>query len=193
MTRWHWVRHAPTHQKNFVGWRDCPADLSDSAQVARLRCGLPERAFLVSSDLTRSVDTASALEDGTRIRLPHQPGLREIHFGLWDGLHFSEVASRDPALSRAFWERPGTVRAPGGESWDEAALRVSTVVDALSDRHPDADIIAVAHFGAILTQVQRALGVSAYQTLAQSIDNLSVTRIDWHKGAGQVFAINHVF
>ncbi|MFK7869300.1 MAG: histidine phosphatase family protein [Roseobacter sp.] len=193
MTRWHWVRHAPTHQKNFVGWRDCAADLSDTAQIARLRNALPETALLVSSDLSRSIDTATALEDSSRIRLPHQPGLREIHFGLWDGLHFSQVSERDPDLSRAFWETPGTVRAPGGESWDEAALRVSTAVDALSNMYPNADIIAVAHFGAILTQVQRALGVSAYETLAHSIDNLSVTRIDWHRGSGQASAINHVY
>ncbi|PHR02026.1 MAG: histidine phosphatase family protein, partial [Sulfitobacter sp.] len=36
MTIWHWVRHGPTHEKAFVGWRDVPADLSDTAQIARL-------------------------------------------------------------------------------------------------------------------------------------------------------------
>ena len=45
MTTWHWVRHGPTHQKSFVGWRDVPADLSDHAQIERLartsaQCGV---------------------------------------------------------------------------------------------------------------------------------------------------------
>ena len=34
MTVWHWVRHAPTHETAFVGWRDVPADLSDRARIA---------------------------------------------------------------------------------------------------------------------------------------------------------------
>ncbi|MDX5383564.1 MAG: histidine phosphatase family protein, partial [Rhodobacterales bacterium] len=29
MTRFFWLRHGPTHQKVFTGWRDVPADLSD--------------------------------------------------------------------------------------------------------------------------------------------------------------------
>ena len=36
VTRFWWVRHGPTHEKAFTGWRDVPADLSDSAALARL-------------------------------------------------------------------------------------------------------------------------------------------------------------
>jgi broad specificity phosphatase PhoE len=192
MTTWHWVRHAPTHQKSFVGWRDVPADLSDRAAFDRLDAYLPTKALVISSDLQRSVRTADALTAGTRMRLPHQSGLREVHFGWWDGMRFDDIAARDPVLSRTFWESPGAIKAPGGESWDMAAARVDAVVGALNTRYPDAQIIAVAHFGAILTQVQRALGVSASEVLAHKIDNLSVTRIVWDAGAGQVPQINHL-
>lgn len=191
MTRWHWVRHGPTHQKSFVGWRDSPADLSDISALKRLSEHLPETALLVSSDLARSVATADKLQCPVRRRLPHQPGLREIHFGQWDGLHFTTISDRDPALSRAFWDNPGDVRAPGGESWDIAATRVHAVVRMLNARYPAANIVAVAHFGTILTQVQRALGVSAYDVLSHKIDNFSVTTIDWHGETGTVRAINH--
>lgn len=191
MTRWHWVRHGPTHQKSFVGWRDAPADLSEDDRLARLRAHLPASGLLVSSDLSRSVATADHLQRQGLRRLGHQPGLREIHFGHWDGLHFSAIAERDPGLSRTFWEQPGPVRAPGGESWDMAADRVHAVVRTLNARYPGATIVAVAHFGAILTQVQRALGVSAYEALAHKIDNLSVTTIDWRGETGVVHAINH--
>ena len=190
MTTWHWVRHGPTHAKTFVGWRDIPADLSDTAALSRLSDHLPKKAVLVSSDLRRCVATADALGTDTRTRLPHDRDLREIHFGLWDGMLFSDVAKRDPALSRAFWETPGLVQAPGGESWNEAAARIDKAVDALNAAHPNADIIAVAHFGAILTQVQRAAGVSAYEAMAHKIDNLSVTRIRFDAGRWAVDAIN---
>lgn len=191
MTTWHWVRHGPTHAKTFVGWRDIPADLSDTETLARLDAHLPREALLISSDLSRCVATADVLGAPTRRRLPHHEGLRELHFGVWDGMHFSEVSKRDPELSRTYWENPGTIRAPGGESWNEAAARIDAVVDRMNETHPDAHIIAVAHFGAILTQVQRALEVTAYQAMAHKIDNLSVTRISHDQGRWQVHGINH--
>ena len=64
-----------------------------------------------------------------------------------------------------------------GETWNEAAERVSAAVDRLNEAHGSGDIIVVAHFGAILTQVQRATGISAIQTFGHRIDNLSVTQI----------------
>lgn len=191
MTTWHWVRHGPTHQKTFVGWRDVPADLSDIAQIARLDADLPDTALLISSDLVRASATADALAGADRQRLTHDCDLRELHFGVWDGMHFADVAARDPELSRAYWETPGDIAAPDGESWNQTAARVNAVVDRLNRTHPQADIIAVAHFGVILTQVQRALGITAYQSMAHKIDNLSVTRLRFDKDGWSVGRINH--
>lgn len=192
MTTWHWVRHGPTHAKNFVGWRDVPADLSDAAQIVRLRDYLPQKAVVVSSDLVRTRATADVLVRSKHKRLPENPHLREIHFGVWDGMHFDDVAARDPLLSRQFWEKPGSVAAPGGESWDAASARVQAAVHAISARHADKHIIAVAHFGVILTQLQRALRISAYDTLSHKIDNFSVTSITWTDDNAKVHTINHL-
>lgn len=191
MTIWHWVRHGPTHEKAFVGWRDVPADLSDKDQIARLRAYLPDTALMVSSDLIRASATADAVQASAHTRLPHVADIREFNFGVWDGLHFSKVAERDPELSRAYWETPGDVAPPQGESWNMAAKRVNSFVDRINAAHPSADIIAVAHIGVILTQVQRGLGVSAYEALSHSIDNLSTTRIVWSGGQARVETINH--
>lgn len=193
MTTWHWVRHGPTHEKAFVGWRDVPADLSDRALINRVRDHLPESALMVSSDLVRSVTTADVLSGDGHTRLPHDPALREIDFGVWDGMRFDAVAARDPELSRAFWEQPGEIRAPDGESWNQTMARVSAAVDRMNVAYPDSHIIAVAHFGVILTQVQRALRVSAYEAMSHKIDNISVTTLH-HKGADawDVTHINHL-
>ncbi len=188
MTTWHWVRHGPTHQKTFTGWRDVTADLSDTDKVARLAAHLPDDALVISSDLTRSVDTASALQ-GKRTRLAHDPGLREFHFGTWDGQHFSTVADQHPDLSRAYWETPGDHTPPGGESWNAAARRVAHVVARIEATYPSRDIIAVAHFGVILTQVQAVLGLSGYEVLGHKIDPLSVTTL--HTETGTARHINH--
>jgi broad specificity phosphatase PhoE len=190
-TTWHWVRHGPTHEKSFVGWRDVPADLSDTKMLARLHDHLPQDALVISSDLLRCVQTADAVSNA-RTRLPANQHLRELHFGSWDGAHFSEVSEKHPVLSRTYWETPGDATPPGGESWDEAAHRVHTTMQHITRQNPGRDIIAVAHFGVILTQVQIALGIAASKVLAHKIDNLSVTKISWGPDGAKVHAINHV-
>lgn len=190
MTVIYWVRHAPTHEQAFVGHRDVAADLSNTAQIARLNAALPQDALVVSSDLTRCVATASAIQ-GDRTRLPHRTGLREFDFGVWDGLTFTQVSEKWPDLSRAYWESPGDVAPPQGESWNTAAARVTSEISALSEQHPRRNIIAVAHFGAILTQVAHAAGLSPYRALSHRIDNYSITEIQMRPTWG-VARINHV-
>lgn len=190
-TTWWWVRHGPTHEKAFVGWRDVPADLSDAAQIERLNAHLPQDAVLVSSDLIRATATADAISAG-RLRLPHAPEFREFNFGDWDGKRFDQVAESHPELSRAYWETPGDVTAPGGESWNDAAARVAPMVEQLNAGFAGRHIIAVAHIGIIMTQVQMASGKTPYQVLGNSIDNLSVTRLQHRAGNWRVHSINHV-
>ncbi len=190
MIRWWWVRHGPTRQKALAGWRDVPADLSDTPRLERLAAALPEGAPVISSDLARAVATADAIA-GPRPRLPHAPALREIHFGEWEGLTHDEIAARDPALSRRYWEEPGEIAPPGGESWNAAAERVARFVAGMNARHRDADIIAVAHFGVILTQVRQALAITPQQALAHRIDPLSLTRLDWNGSRWEARMINH--
>jgi alpha-ribazole phosphatase len=186
MTRFWLVRHGPTHARAMVGWTDLPADLSDTAALARLNAHLPPHAPVISSDLSRAVTTADALSQ--RPRLANDPGFREIHFGAWELRAFAEVEAEDPALIRAYWDNPGDVRPPGGESWNDLTTRTHAALDRLQGSAPD--IIIVAHFGPILAAIQRASGVTALQVFAHKIDNLSVTRLTLDPP--QVHAVNHL-
>ena len=189
MSRFFWVRHGPTHAKSLVGWSDLPADLSDTAQIARLSGHLPQDALVISSDLSRAVATADAIGGG-RDRLPHDPDLREIHFGDWELRHWDMI--EDQAHLRRFWDQPGDVRPPGGESWHQVSARVEAAVGRLMQAHPGRDFIAVAHFGAILTQVQLALKIGAYEAFSHRIDNLSVTELHHVAGDWRAEVINHL-
>ena len=186
MTRFWLVRHGPTHAKAMIGWTDLPADLSDAAALSRLGAHLPAGAPVISSDLSRAIATADALGPN-RQRLPHDPSLREIHFGRWEARTFAEVEAESPALIRAFWDNPGDIRPPGGESWNDLTTRTWAALDRL---HGTArDIIVVAHFGPILAALQRATGRTALETFAHRIDNLSVTCLTLSPPGVQ--AINH--
>lgn len=190
MTRLWWVRHGPTHLKSMVGWSDPPADLTDQDAVQRLAQFLPAAASVVSSDLLRARATADAIA-GPRQRLPDTPDLREINFGDWELKTFADVDEVQPDLIRDFLENPGDVRAPDGESWNQVRTRVDRSVDTLINLHRGHDLILVAHFGVILSQLQRARDISANAAFAHKIDNLSVTRMEFD-GAWVVDLINHV-
>ena len=169
----------------MVGWSDLPADLSDTAAIARLRNHLP-KAPVVSSDLLRATATADVLSPAHR--LPHDPALREMHFGAWELRTFTDVEAEDPQTIRSFWEQPGHVAPPGGESWNALRARVDGAIDGYLNHD---DLIVVAHFGVILTQVQRALGIGAYAAFGHKVDNLSVTELTYESGQWHVGKINH--
>ena len=171
----------------MLGWSDLPADLSDAGQIARTTEALPAGAPVVSSDLSRAVDTADAISAG-RLRLPHDPGLREINFGRWERMAFSEAEAADPDLFRAFYDEPGDARAPEGESWRETSERVGRAADRLAAAHRGGDVIVVSHMGAILSQVQRATGLAPREVFARRIENFAVTelRFDGRWQAGEI-------
>lgn len=187
--RLHLVRHGPTHAKTMVGWTDLPADLSDTAAIARLSAYLPQAATLISSDLSRAVTTANALSLGSRSRLAHDRDWREIHFGQWEMRGFAEIEAEDPERIRAFWETPGEVRPPGGESWNEIVGRVGAAMDRLSPHGPD--VIVVCHFGAIVAALQCCLGLTAEQAFSHRIDNLSVTELFRSDNGWREGRVNH--
>ncbi|MDA5558413.1 histidine phosphatase family protein [Shimia sp. MMG029] len=190
MTELHLVRHGPTHAKTMVGWSDLPADLSDTDALARLSDHLPDDGIVVSSDLVRCVTTADAIQR-KRLRLPHDPQLREIHFGDWELKNFKEIEAEDPVLSRAYWENPGDVRPPNGESWNEVCARVNHAIDRLIETHKGGKLIAVVHFGVILTQVQRGEMLTAEEAFSHRIDNLSVTSFKVTEAGWKTTQINH--
>jgi broad specificity phosphatase PhoE len=173
------VRHAPVRAPGVAGWTDAPCDLSDAGTLDHLAARLPE-APVVSSDLARARATADRIA-GARPRLPHEPDLRETHFGAWEGMTADAIAAADPALSRAFWD--GEAAAPGGEGFADMAARACAALDRLAQGRGRAadeprDLIAVAHMGPILAALARAADLAPARALAFRIDPLSVTRLD---------------
>jgi alpha-ribazole phosphatase len=191
MTRFWWVRHGPTHAKTMVGWSDLPADLSDHAAVARLSAYLPQDAIIVSSDLIRAVATADAVQ-ANRLRLPHDPMLREMHFGDWELRSHTQIEAETPDLIRAFWDQPGDVRPPKGESWNDINMRIWAATDRLISDFAGRNIVVVAHFGAIIAALQRAEDLTPDQAFSHRIDNFSVTEMVHTPAGWQMGRINHI-
>ncbi|MDQ2094659.1 histidine phosphatase family protein [Rhodalgimonas zhirmunskyi] len=183
------IRHGPTHARGMVGWSDIPADLSDSATLDWLDRELPAGAPIVSSDLIRARDTANAIP-GTRPRLPDDPGLRELHFGAWELKTRDEI--EDIAHFKAFWQNPGALSTPGGESWHGFMTRVSDAMTRIFQQSSAPDIVITAHFGVILGLVAQARGQAPEQVFGQKIDNFSLTELHGTPGNWAPVRVNQL-
>jgi probable phosphoglycerate mutase len=110
-----------------------------------------EPIALISSDLRRAFDTASALADHSDLDVVPDRRLRETRLGEWEGLTHIEVDARYPG-ARQQWRLDATFTPPGGESKLDVGARALPVVRELFDARadwPGRTIILVAHGGLI--------------------------------------------
>ena len=187
-TRWWWVRHAPVREDGgcIYGQADLGCDTSDAVVFDAVGKILPRDAVWYSSKLKRTHQTADAIW-GAGYPKPNSmeqvADLNEQHLGDWQGLNRAEFfASRKISLS-SFWFAPIADRSPNGESFMDLYERVRRAILHINTVHAGRDIIAVAHGGTIKAAISLALGDQAERGLPFTIDNCSVTRLDFLKGA----------
>lgn len=100
MTRLILVRHGETDwnvEGRYQGHSDVPLNARGRAQAARLAEALrgSDIRAIYSSDLARARETAEALAHATRLAVQHDPRLREIDQGDWEGMLFLEIHLSD--------------------------------------------------------------------------------------------------
>ncbi len=186
-TRWWWLRHAPVidHDGIIYGRRDVPCDVSDKAKFKALAKMLPGRPMVwASSHLKRATDTAAAIVEAgfDPPELIVEPDLSEQSLGDWEGLEWNSlIASKDGACRR-FWQDPGNIAPPGGESFADQISRVAGIVRRFNVEYAGADIVVVSHAGTVRAALAIALGLNPGQALSFKVANLSLSRLDHISG-----------
>ena len=192
-TRFWWVRHAPVESGGRIyGRSDMPCDCSDTAVFSGLARQLPRQAVWVTSDLSRSQETARAiiragLPGPAEVPGPDAPAIADLDeqsFGEWQGLTYEELRHSRGGDFHRFWHAPAEERAPGGESFIDVLERVARAIHRVLDANRGRDIIAVAHGGTIRAALGLALALEPEACLAFAMENCSLTRIDHIDDAG---------
>lgn len=147
---------------------------AQAAAIAR-RIAQERPVALHASPSRRALESAAPIAEATGLAPSTDPRLREIEFGELEGLTFAEAEQRDPATWRAWMERPGQVRFPGGECWDEVCARAVAAAEAIAAAHPNAPSVVVAHGGVIRALLAEALALPAERTFRMEIGFGSLT------------------
>jgi probable phosphoglycerate mutase len=134
---------------------------------------------IVSSPLGRAKQTAQSVADATGGTVITHPGLLETDFGRWEGLTFTEAATRDPEPHRS-WVQNSSIPAPDGESFDTVHHRVRRVRDELITRHGGATIVLVSHVTPIKALLRMALDAGPSLLFRLHLDLASLSIVEFY-------------
>lgn len=116
--------------------------------------------ILIASPLQRTRQTAEAIARTTGLEIIFDEAWFELSFGSWDGKSIEEVKEEDPDAYQSWLN--STAYAPGGgESYDEASVRIEEALEKLVAEYPGKKIIVVTHNGVIKTAIKLAMGAPA--------------------------------
>ena len=99
-------------------------------------CGLAICA-VYAGDGESERQTAGLVAEALDTKIRTEPKLRELDYGLWQGLTRQELKRRQPKMYRQWVEAPSSVRPPGGEMLAEAFDRLKIVLKSILKRHKD--------------------------------------------------------
>jgi alpha-ribazole phosphatase len=129
-----------------------------------------------SSPVRRCVETAGPLAARLGIAPVLEPRLREIDFGDFDGVAYTEAAKRWPELYGELLRAPTTVRFPGGENYAELRARTWAALEEIVARHDGERVAVFTHAGVIRALLAHVL----------SVPDEALFRIDQRYGAVNV-------
>jgi broad specificity phosphatase PhoE/ribonuclease HI len=191
------VRHGETEltaQRRYSGRGDVLLShqglLQAIATAARVTTVASEVAAVVSSPLARCVATAEKIAADTKSPVRVVPDLIECDFGEWEGLTFSEVRERWPDLLDT-WLASTSSAPPGGESFEDVAVRVRAAVSALLAEFSGQTVVVVSHVTPLKLTLRDALAAGDAFLYRLFLDPAGISIVDiWPDGGVAVRTIN---
>ncbi|MGW2729310.1 bifunctional RNase H/acid phosphatase [Streptomyces sp. NPDC001494] len=182
------LRHGETPltpQKRFSGSGGTDPSLSEAGreQARRAAAALARRGTVqavVASPLARTQETARIVAARLGLDVTVEEGLRETHFGAWEGLTFGEVHERYPDDLSAWLDDPDVRPTGGGESFAETATRIEATRDKLVAAHAGRTVLLVTHVTPIKTLIRLALGAPPKSLFRMELSAASLSAVAYY-------------
>ncbi len=169
MTKLLLIRHAETDLAGtFCGHSDPGLNAKGWDQVERLIADLKDSSFehVYTSDLQRARQTARAIADHFGAECHVRAGLREIYFGRWEGLPWSQITFRDSEAANRWIREYPHCNCPEGEDVRHFDVRVQQEIEFLISEADTKSVAVVTHGGvirAVLTQFAQVSSEEAWR------------------------------
>jgi broad specificity phosphatase PhoE len=121
-----------------------------------------------------------------------KPGLREINFGVWQGLSSPQIRERDPEVYAARRANPYDVAPAGAETWRQFYDRAVQAIQEILATTEAERLIVVTHSGVCTVVGLRALGFDCTGKRTFESHNCGIHTIAVHGETWRVVALNDV-
>ncbi|WP_353239004.1 histidine phosphatase family protein [Limnohabitans sp.] len=180
------IRHGETAwnvETRLQGHLDIPLNDTGLLQADRLARALTGREMvdaIYASDLSRTHTTAQALAHAMGHTVRTHVGLRERHFGVFQGHTFAEVEAEWPEHAVQWRKRiPDWTPPGGGESLLRLHERIVDTVNELAAQHTGQQMVLVAHGGVLDVLYRAATRLDLQAPRTWSLTNTAVNRLLW--------------
>jgi probable phosphoglycerate mutase len=163
------------------------AGRAQAAAAARVIAERPVVA-VVSSPVTRALETAAPIAAALGMAVTVEAGFSEIDFGAWSGARFDALAEQ-PAW-RAWNAFRSTARTPGGESALDVQARAVGAMGRLAATWREGEVVVVSHADVIKAVLGHVLGAPLDLMRRIEIEPGSMSRVAvWGEDA-RVLGVN---
>ncbi len=104
---------------------------------------------IIVSPLQRAQETARLVNETLQIPIMSDEGIREQHWGAWEGLTLEQIKGNSPGKLEELIQHGWNFRPPGGESRTELLQRILCSLSDARDRWPGENLLIISHLGVI--------------------------------------------
>lgn len=144
---------------------------------------------IVSSSMSRCRGFAEELAQKRNLPLHVDPDLREIGFGIWEGLAHHEIPERYPEQFAAFRADPVNGRPEGAENMDAFFDRVSGALLRWAEQYQGGRILVVGHAVVMRAATVWALGAPQQAIARVETEYASLLRLTYRQGQARMSAL----
>lgn len=177
------IRHGVTEWNatgRYQGQTDIPLNAEgrrQAAAVAQRLAQIPVDA-VYTSDLCRAAETARAIAAPHGLEARQDPRLREMNFGVWQGLSYQQIAEQAPEALAAWNADRVHLAPPGGESLAKLAARTLDSLAEIQAAYPEGTVIVVSHGGTVRVILCGLLGHPLATYWQFEVYNTAVSEIE---------------
>lgn len=175
------VRHGVTEwnaQRRYQGQTDVPLSGLGRRQAELVAGRLAGEMIhaVYASDLSRAWETAQIIARKNGLNISSEPRLRELKFGILEGLTFDEAEAQHPEMITAWLEDFNNT--PGGAETIQAFnQRIVSLLDDLKGKHDEQVVLLVGHGGSLSEILRVVLGLSREKRWYLEIENASLSEV----------------
>lgn len=146
--------------------------------------------YIYSSDLGRAIQTAEILGEKLNLEVQKTEGLREMGFGVWEGLLIDEIKKDYSDIYDIWRNDPHLVNIPKGETLQVIKERVDNFIEEINKKHENKHIIFVTHSITLRVMLLSFLGSGMGNIYRIKQDNTALNIVEYRDYGPVVIKMN---